>query len=67
MKKESEVREKIAEIEQDGDHLINRKGENVMINAPVALMQLAIKSKLEILYWLIGEKRPKKPYDNIND
>lgn len=67
MKSEQEIRDQIKEIESDNDHLINQKGALIQINAPVALLQISTKSRLDALYWTLGEKRPKKSYDIISD
>jgi hypothetical protein len=67
MKTEDEIRAQIKQVEKDNDHLICQKGALLQINAPVALMQISVKSGLDALYWALGEKRPKKPYDIISD
>ena len=64
MRTKEEIKTRIKHIEQQNIHCLNRKPEDISINAPVALMQLAAGSKLDELYWALGkDKRPMYIYD----
>lgn len=60
MKTEKEVKEQIHLLEIGVYKTpLNRYPATIQINAPVALMQVEAKAKLDSLYWVLGEKRPK--------
>ena len=65
MKTEGEIRNEILKTEQVMAHVINIPPATIEVNAPRALMQLGAKTRLEALYWVLGEKRPKAPYDDF--
>lgn len=56
MKTEKDIRIRIAQIKQDNEHLLSGSLATVDINAPRALMQVSVRSMLEILYWVIEQK-----------
>ena len=63
MKTENEIRETIKKVTQLYKHVLDCKLAEIEINAPRALMQLSASTKLDALYWVIGEPRPKFKYD----
>ena len=63
MKTEKEIREAIKGIEKAYDHVLKGSLATIVENATRALMQLTAKSKLEALYYCLGEKCPKYEYE----
>lgn len=59
MKSADEVREQIAKVTEGYKHVLELKCATVFENSPRALMQLEAQTKLDALYWVIGEKRPR--------
>jgi hypothetical protein len=54
MKSEEEIRQKIAEIKRDGRY--KAAPALVQINAPLALIQVNLKGRLEALQWVLDDK-----------
>jgi hypothetical protein len=54
-----QILDKIHEIENAYAHVLEAKGATVFENAPVAILQVEATSKLDALYWVIGERRPR--------
>ena len=65
MKTEKEIREKIKDVTESYQHVLDCKLANVTENAPRALMQLQSTSILDALYFVIGEKRPQFKCDKM--
>lgn len=64
MKSEQEVRDLIKKTtDQYGDVLCSGLA-SIDINAPRALMQLEGVTKLNALYYILGETRPRFTYDD---
>jgi len=63
MKTEQQIREQIEKVTQSYKHVLDCKLAEIQINAPRALMQIHGIAKLDALYWVIGEKRPRFKYD----
>ena len=63
MKTEKAIKKQIEEVTQSYKHVLDCKLANIQINAPRALMQLEAIAKLNALYWVIEEKRPRFKYD----
>lgn len=63
-KSEDEVRAKILSLTDDNKHVLDCGPATVEINAPRALMQLASQTQLDVLYWFLGEKRPRFKCDD---
>ena len=59
MKTEKEIREKIREVTESYEHVLDCELATIDINAPKALMQLTATSTLDALYFVIGEERPR--------
>jgi hypothetical protein len=57
MKTEKEIRSKIAEI--DSDERFHYPVANVVINAPLALIQTDLEAVVAALAWVLGENPPK--------
>jgi len=64
MKTEQEIRQEIEKITESYKHVLDCGPATVEINAPRGLMQLAAVSKLDALYWVLSEKRPKFACDD---
>jgi len=58
MRTEKEVREHIKVVEKAYKHVLDGSMATIVENALRALMQLTATSKLDSLYWVIGEVRP---------
>lgn len=58
MKTDAEVRKAIEVITEGYRHVLDCPCATTFENAPRALMQLEAKTKLQILYWFLGESRP---------
>lgn len=56
MKTEKEIRRRIAQINADDRY--HYPPADVMINAPLALIQVDLKSEICALAWILGEKPP---------
>ena len=59
MKTEKEVREQVDKVIAQYKHVLDCSIATVYINAPRALMQLDAITKLDMLYFVLGEERPK--------
>lgn len=59
MKTEAEIRGEIEEITKNYDHVLSCGPADVFINAPRAISQVCTTAQLDILYWMLGEKRPR--------
>jgi hypothetical protein len=55
MRSEEEIRARLAEIEADSR--LRQKSATVFENAPLALIQLELESKRDVLRWVLGENR----------
>jgi len=55
---EKEIRAHIKVVEKAYKHVLDGSMATIVENAPRALMQLTATSKLDSLYWVIGETRP---------
>ena len=64
MKNEKEIREIIGTVTASNQHVLDCYPATIDINAPRALMQLAAVSRLEVLYWVLGEERPRFKCDD---
>jgi len=63
MRTEQEIRDMIKQIEESNAHVLRGSLATIVENAPRALMQLAAKSRLEGLYYALGENCPKYEYE----
>lgn len=54
MRSEAEIKREIDQIEYDNVHILTGSLASVPINAPRALQQISVESKLRALYWVIG-------------
>lgn len=57
MKSEKEIQQKIDEIMSD--ERLHYKVADVFTNAPLALIQLSLEVKIEILSWVLEKLAPK--------
>lgn len=64
MKTESEVRDAIKRTEEGYKHVLDQHCAAVQINAAVALMQTEACARLEALYGVLGEARPRFKCDS---
>lgn len=64
MKTEKEIKEQIEKVTESSRHVLDCKLATIESNAPRALMQLSVIAKLDALYWILGEKRPRFKYDD---
>lgn len=55
MKKEKDIRILISQIKQDYEHVLKGSPATIQVNQPRAVMQIYAISRLEILYWVLGE------------
>lgn len=55
VKTPEEIRATIKKIRTDYAHVLTGKVDNIVINAPRALMQLEAETKLKALHWVLGE------------
>lgn len=51
-----EILEEIAKTQKDYKHILTGSVATVTINAPRALLQCSVESKLQTLHWVIGKK-----------
>ncbi len=63
MKTEQEIRDRIKEITNQYAHVLDGGLATITVNAPRALLQIEAITSLNRLYWVLGEKRPRFPYD----
>ena len=63
MRDEAEVRSEIERVTNAYGHVLNSGPASIHINGPRALMQIDAVTRLDVLYWALGEKRPHFPYD----
>jgi len=67
MKTEEEVRKEIDGLHKDYYHVLYEGGlATVDINAPRALMQLDVITRLKTLHWFLGEKYTHKYKEGVN-
>ena len=59
IKSEDKIVSQIWKVEQMYQRALNSPCATVLENAPLALMQLEAKNKLDALYWVLGKKRPR--------
>lgn len=64
MRTKEQVKERIKQIETAYSHVLEIGPATLDVNAPRALMQLEALNWLDILYWTIGEPRPKYVCDD---
>ena len=64
IKTEIEIRNEIEKTRTDYWHVLDCYPATTEVNSPRALMQLSAKSRLDALYWFLGEKRPKYKCDD---
>lgn len=64
MRAETEIRTQIKAVTNFYQYILDLGPATVVINAPRALMQITAKEKLETLYWVLGEERPKFKCDD---
>jgi hypothetical protein len=57
MKTEQEIKEEIKKILETYSPVLD--GESVMTNITPEMIQLALITSLEYLYWVIGQDRPR--------
>ncbi len=62
---ERQVKKRIDEIIKNQKHILDVKRATVDINAPVALLQVAAKSQLKALFFVLGRARPKFLCDSL--
>ena len=65
MKTKREVMNRIASLTASNLHILDCYPATIDINAPRALMQLAIKTALDELYWVLEKKRPQFKCDDM--
>ncbi len=63
MKTKEEIQDLIKEYTKNNQYLFDMPPAPIQVNAPRALMQIAAIVKLETLYLVLGEERPKFIYD----
>lgn len=56
MKTEKEIREKLKELSSDDRIPPHQKIASIQINAPLALIQLSINSRIDALKWVLGNE-----------
>ena len=61
---EKEAVDRIINITKYNKHVLDCGPATVEINAPRALMQLEAISKLDVLYLVVGKKRPRFKCDD---
>ena len=64
MKTEKEIREEIKKVTEGNRHVLDCGLATIDINAPRALIQLAVMERLNALYYVLGEKRPRFECDD---
>jgi hypothetical protein len=60
MKTEKEIRDAIAKVNKDYEHVLTGTKATIQINAPRALMQIDAETKLNTLHWVLGERYKSK-------
>ncbi len=65
LKSEKEIRTEIEEVTKSYKHILDCYPATIQINAPRALMQVAAIEKLDALYTVLKEKRPKFKCDDF--
>ena len=60
MKTQQEIEAKVLEIESAYKHVLTGSLATIAINAPRALEQIAVESRLAILHWVLGTKFKSK-------
>jgi hypothetical protein len=60
MKTQAEVEQEIARLEDSCDHLLTGSLATIVENAPRALMQLEVETKLDVLSWVLGHTYKSK-------
>lgn len=64
MKTEAEIRERIQITTLGFAHVLEAGPASLDVNGPRAVMQIAAKCELDMLYWVLGETRPTYPCDD---
>lgn len=59
MKNEAEIRAEIERVTASYQHVLDCAPASLFANGPRALMQVEAGGRLDALYWVLGEKRPK--------
>lgn len=54
MRNEKEIRALIERTKTDYKHILTGEFSNIQTNAPRALMQLDVESRLQALHWTLG-------------
>jgi hypothetical protein len=65
MQNEEDIKQQITEITKNYQHVLNCYPATIQINAPRAMMQSAAITKLDTLYKILGETRPKFKCDDF--
>jgi hypothetical protein len=63
LKSELEIRNKIKEIYENNKHILELPLSTIFSNSIRYSMQIMSISELDMLYWCLGETRPKYPCD----
>lgn len=66
MKTEEEVREKIKNLTESYQHVLDCGPATTQVNEARALMQLSASSMLDALYYVLEEKRPRFECDDTS-
>lgn len=64
MIKTVEIQNKINQVVRDFQHVLSEPLATVDINAPRALSQVSACAKLDVLYGLLSQQRPRFPCDS---
>ena len=65
MKTQKEIREQIKKITESNRHVLDCGMAKIDINNVRALMQMNATIQLDVLYWVLNEKRPRFKCDDI--
>lgn len=63
MKTEQEIKDQFMGLVSSNKEILDQPLAEIAINAPLALMQLEIKARLDVFAWVLGEDRPEFPAD----
>ena len=66
MKTEDEIRQEIVDVTERFSHVLTIYPASVEINSPRALMQHSAITQLDVLYDILGEKRPRFKCDEFD-
>ena len=64
LKSEKEIQARINELE--ADERVHYPSANVFVNAPLALIQVELRTELSALYWMLGKPCPNYPQKKRN-